>query len=102
MFDNIVGALAADLIKKSAINLYSTVRRLKNVSGAFADPDQSLLDEALGLSFKDLERVFGSYAGILTEPLHKFLVSLYNSSLPSRMMQMRILDLDAPGTRYAF
>jgi NACHT domain len=96
MLDLVMGGLAVELVKKGTITLYQDLKRLKSVHAAFKDPAHPPLDEVVEVSLRDMERVFGSYAGILTQPLKDFIVALHNSTLPARMIEMALLNIEYP------
>ena len=82
MFNEIVAGCTVELIKIATATLYNNVKRLAQLGNAFEKSHSPSLDDAVTLSLRDMERVFTSYAGILTPSLKDFIVALGQSENP--------------------
>jgi hypothetical protein len=98
----VFSAVAGDLGKKVAVAIPERLKRLKAVREVFRSPEQVLLPSFLTKALQDVEIVVGSHFGELTEPVAALLSDFRDCDLPLRMVEARLIGVEAPGALAAF
>jgi hypothetical protein len=98
--------LVTGLLKEIAVfavkGLSHRLLELKAIKKALDSPGEIKLPTPVIHALDSIEVVAGSWAGILTEPLHDFLSRLKVSPLPAMMAQAALMNQDSPGLRMEF